>query len=117
MASSVKNSVVILIGIALNLQIALDSMVILTIYLKNFYLFSFFLLSWVFAAGSFLWLQSRGSSLAVVMGSHCRGFSCFGAWAPGHVGLSSYSTWAQQLRLLDSRPQVQQLWSTGFVPP
>ena len=42
MASSVKNSVVILIGIALNLQIALDSMVILTIYLKNFYLFSFF---------------------------------------------------------------------------
>ena len=43
MASSVKDSIVILIGIALNLQIALDSMVILTIYFKKFiYLFVFY---------------------------------------------------------------------------
>ena len=35
------------------------------------------------------------------------GFSCCGAWAPGHAGFSSGSTW-----LRGSRAQAQQLWRT-----
>ena len=32
-----------------------------------------------------------------VQPSHCGGFSCPGAWAPGHTGVSGCRTWAQQL--------------------
>ena len=47
--------------------------------------------------------------------SHCTGFSCFGAGAPGHMAFSSCSTWAQKLQLLGSRARVQSMWHTGLV--
>ena len=40
-----------------------------------------------------------------VQASHCNGFSCWGAWAPGHEGFSCRST------------QAEQLWHTGLVAP
>ena len=39
--------------------------------------------------------------------SHCSGLPCCRAQDLGHTGFSSCSTWAQQLRLLGSRAQVQ----------
>ena len=46
----------------------------------------------------------------------CAGFSL---WSLGsrHMGFSSCSTWAQQLRLVGCRVQAQQLWHTGLVAP
>ena len=46
--------------------------------------------------------------------SHCCGFSC---WAPGHIGFCSYSSWAQQSRLLASRAQAQYLGHMGLAAP
>ena len=40
-------------------------------------------------------------------------------WSTGsrHMGFSSCGTWAQQLWLVGSRAQAQQLWRTGLVAP
>ena len=48
--------------------------------------------------------------------SHCRGLS-LRSTGSRHAGLSSCGTWAQQLWLVGSRPQAQQLWHTGPVAP
>ena len=91
---------------------------------KNFFfnlfiLFIYFWLCWVFVAA--LWL-----SLAAASGGYsslqCTGFSLWWfllLWSMGsrHVGFSSCGTWAQQLWLVDSRVQAQQLWCMGFVAP
>ena len=52
-----------------------------------------------------------------VWASRCGGFSCCGAQALGHAGLSSCGMWAQQLWLPGSRPQAQQLCCMGLVAP
>ena len=38
------------------------------------------------------------------------------AQALGPVGFTSCSPWAQELQLLGSRAQAQELWYTGLVP-
>ena len=45
--------------------------------------------------------------------SHCGSVSC--CRAEGCEGFSSCNTWAQQLRLLGSRAQAQQLWRMGLA--
>ena len=80
----------------------------------------FFWLRWVFIAarGLSLVAASRGYSLL-----QCTGFSLqwpLLLWSTGsrHAGFSSCGscgTWAQQLRLVGSRAQAQQLWCTGLV--
>ena len=58
----------------------------------------------------FLQLRRAGAlSSCAVQASHCGGFSCCRARAPG--------TWAQQLRLPSSRAQAQQLWGRDFIAP
>ena len=79
----------------------------------------YFWLCWVFVG-------AHGLSLAVVSGgggllsscstqaSHCCGFSRCRAGALGHSGFSSCGRQAQQLCLLGSRTQAQQLCHTGL---
>ena len=59
-------------------------------------------------------LRAGHSSLRC-MASHCEDFSFGGAWAPGHTGFRSRSVWAQELQLLGSRAQAQQLWHPSSV--
>ena len=47
--------------------------------------------------------------------SHCSDFSCCGAQALGCPGFSSCHIWAQQLQLLGSGAQTEQLRHTGLV--
>ena len=42
--------------------------------------------------------------------SHCRGFSCCRASAPGHVGFHGCHTWAQWLAFPCCKAQAQSLW-------
>ena len=53
--------------------------------------------------------------------SHCCGFSCRRAWAPGACGLQvhvgSRRTWAPVPGLAGSGGSAQQLWRTGSVAP
>ena len=86
----------------------------------------------------FLQLRRAGATLHCnVWASHCSGFSCcraraLGAWASvvaacrlsscgtqalEHAGFSSCHAWAQQLWLMGSRAQAQQLWPTGLAAP
>ena len=58
--------------------------------------------------------ESRGYSCCCTKASHCSGFSC-GAGAVECTGSRSCGMWAQQLQLLGSRGQAQQLWHTGLV--
>ena len=60
---------------------------------------------------------SEWGLLASRSASHCGGFSCCRARGLGYACFSSYGTWAQQLWLLGSRAQAQQLWHTGSVAP
>ena len=65
-----------------------------------FYLCVYFWLGWVFVATCKLSLvaESGGSlSSCGVWASHCSGFSCWRAYAPGCIGFSNCGTWAQQL--------------------
>ena len=80
-------------------------------------LFICFWLCWVFVA-------VRGFSLVAVSGGYsslqCMGFSLqwlLLLWSTGsrHTGFSSCGPQAQQLWLLGSRAQAQQLWHTGLV--
>ena len=63
-------------------------------------------------------LQLRGllSSCGMQV-SHSNGFYHRGAQALGHTGFNSCVAWAQQLWLLGSKAQAQQLWRTGLVAP
>ena len=66
-----------------------------------------------------------GSSVAASGGYsslRCAGFSLrwlLLLWSMGsrYAGFSSCGTWAQQLWLVGSRAQAQQLWRTGLVAP
>ena len=46
--------------------------------------------------------------------SHCSGLFC-GAEPPGLRGLRSFGRWAQQLRYLGSRAQIQYLWHVDLL--
>ena len=69
-----------------------------------FLFYTFFFISGY--AGSLLWQVRKTTPLCScgVWASHCGGFSC-GAWTQG----------LQQVRLLGSRAQAQELWPTGLV--
>ena len=82
-----------------------------------FFLIIFFWLRWVFVVVC-------GLSLVAVSGAYpslrCVGFSLrwlLLLWSTGsrHVGFSSCGMRAQQLWLIGSRAQAQQLWHTGLV--
>ena len=49
--------------------------------------------------------------------SHCSGFSCCGARAPGTRASVVVARGLQQLWLVGSRAEAQQLWCTGLVAP
>ena len=86
------------------------------IFLK-FFLYLSFWLCWVLIAvhGLFSSCREWGPVPSCsVQASYHGGISC-GTWAPGHVGFSSFSMWAQKLWLPGSRAQAQQLWYTGLV--
>ena len=114
-------------------------------------IFLFFFLIYFWLCAGFLQSWRAGATLCCgAWGSHCGGFSCYGAQALGtwasvvashglqqlqHLGFSSCGVWAQQLWhmgsracrplvvacrlqqlwLMDSREQAQQLWHTGLV--
>ena len=82
------------------------------------FLFIYFWLCWIFVAlsGSIEW---RLLSNCGAWASHCSGFSCCRAQAPGHTGFSSCGTWAQSLRLWGSRTtgSTVSLYFTGLVAP
>ena len=80
-------------------------------FFKFIYLFIYFWLCWVFLAARRLSLvaASGGYSSLRWAGFSLRWLLLLGARALG--------TWAQQLWLVGSRAQAQQLWHTGFVAP
>ena len=96
-------------------------MVFFLIYL--FYLFIFGCTGSSLLLAGFLKLQRAGATLHCgARASHCRGFSLrwlllLRSTGSRHVGFSSCSTRAQQLRLAGSRAQAQQLWCTGPAAP
>ena len=86
-------------------------------FFKFIYFIYYFLLCWVFVA-------ARGLSLVAASGGYsslwCAGFSLqwlLLLWSTGsrHPCFSSCGTRAQQLWLMGSRAQAQQLWHTGLV--
>ena len=77
----------------------------------------FFCLRWVFLAASGLSLVavSRDYSSLPYSGFSLRWLLLLRSTGFRHAGFSSCSTRAQQLWLMDSRAQAQQLWCTGLV--
>ena len=66
----------------------------------------------------FLQLHRAGATLHCgARASHCSGFSCCGARAPGARASVVVACGLQQLWLAGSRAQAQQLWHTGLVAP
>ena len=63
---------------------------LLMCFFGHLYVF-FFWLCWLLVAGLRFSLveTSRGFSPVAAQASHCSGFSCHSAWAPGHAGFSS----------------------------
>ena len=92
---------------------------------KFIYLFIFGCVGSSLLHVGFLQLQQAGATLCCgAWASHCGAFSCCRAQALGTRasvvavgGLSSCGGWAQQLWLVGSRAQAQQLWRTGLVAP
>ena len=89
------------------------------LFIKFIYLFIYFWLRWVFVAASGLPLVAGSGDYSLL---RCSGFSLW--WlllsrstGSRRVGLSSCGRWAQQLWLVGSRAQAQQLWHTGPVAP
>ena len=90
-----------------------------------FYLFIFGCIGSSLLHTGFLQLQRAGATLCCgAWASHCGGFSCCGAralgiWASVVVahGISSCGTWDQQVWLMGSRAQAQQLQCMGLVAP
>ena len=67
-----------------------------------FFLVVYFWLCWVFVAAWIFFLSCSKQGLLSACSAlvcHCRGFSCYGAWALGIVGFSSCSFWALEHRL------------------
>ena len=90
----------------------------------SFSVFYFYLFIYFGCVGSLLLLM--GFSLAEASGGYsslrCTGFSLrllLLLWSTGsrRMDFSSCGMWAQQLWLVGSRAQVQQLWYTGLVAP
>ena len=82
--------------------------------LKGLFLFILIILSIFGCAGSSLLCRLFSScgkqgllSSCGVQASHCSGFSCCGARAPGHLGFISFSTWALDHRLSSCGTQAQ----------
>ena len=84
---------------------------LLCFYFDFIYLFACADSSLLFALS--LVVVREGYSSCSVWASHGDGFSCCRAWALGSAGFSSCRMCPQQLWLLDSRAQAQQLWLTG----
>ena len=92
-----------------------------------FYLFKFFLITLLI----YIWLcRDSVATLAftgcsewglrsscVVQASHSSGFPCFRTQAPGHAGLSSWGTRAQQLHPLGSGAQAQYWGARALLLP
>ena len=77
----------------------------------------YFWLSWVFIAecGLPLVAVSRVYSSLCCAGFSLQWLLLLRSMGSRHAGFSSCGTWAQQLQLVGSRAQVQQLWHTGLV--
>ena len=89
---------------------------------KSFFLifyFIYFCLHWVFVAarGLSLAAASRGYSSLQCTCFSLRWLLLLQSTGSRHAGFSSCGTWAQQLWLMGSRAQAQQLWATGLVAP
>ena len=76
------------------------------------YLFYFGCTGYFLLCTGFLQLQRVGAPLQLrctgINPSCCGSVSCCGAWAPGHAGLRSCSSWAPECRL-------SRQWGTGVV--
>ena len=88
-------------------------------FFNGFFKKIYFWLHWVFVAVHRLPLAAESGGYSSLW---CVGFSLqwlLLLWSSGfrHVGFSSCVTWAQQLWLMGSRVQAQQLWHTGLVAP
>ena len=83
------------------------------------YLFIYLWLRWVFVAarGLSLVVASRGYSSLQCVGFSLQWLLLLRSMDSRHVGFSSCGTRAQQLWLVGSRMQAQQLWRTGLVGP
>ena len=77
----------------------------------------YFLLHWIFTALCGLSLAAaNGSTLrCTAQASHCGGFSCRGAQAPGPWASVVAALGLGKLWLMGSRALTQQLWSTSLV--
>ena len=78
------------------------------LFLKTILLINLILTLWIFAAQVYsLVVASWAYSLTYdAQASHCGGFSCCGAEAPGGAGFSSCGTGIQYLRVQDARPEA-----------
>ena len=79
-------------------------------------------LSLVVVSGGYSSLRCTGFSLRCLLllrsvGSSLRWLLLLRSMGSRHASFSSCSTWAQQLWLVGSRAQAQQLWCTGLVAP
>ena len=83
------------------------------------YLFMYFWLLWFFAAacGLSLVAASRGYSSLWCACFSLRWLLLLRSMGSRHMGFSSCGSWAQQLWLVCSRAQAQQLWCTGLAAP
>ena len=89
-------------------------------FFKKIYLFIvYFWLRWVFVAarGLSLVAASRGYSSWWCVGFSLRWLLLLWSTGSRRTGFSSCGTRAQQLWLMGSRAQAQQLWHTGLVAP
>ena len=96
------------------------AIVVIYIFLINlFILFIYFWLHWVFVAvcGLSLVAESGGHSSLQCPGFSLRWLLLLRSTGSRHAGVSSCGTRAQQLWLVGSRVQAQQLWHTGLVAP
>ena len=101
-------------AITKNNQIKTGNHFITTLFI---YLFIFGCIGSSLLHACFLWLLASSGGYSSL---RCAGFSL--QWllllrikVSRHAGFSSCSTWAQQLWLMGSRAQAQQLWRTGLV--
>ena len=87
----------------------------ISFFIKN--QFYFFWLHWVFVAahGLSLVVSSRGYSLVQCTGLSLRWLLLLQSTGSKHMGFSSCGTRAQQLWLMGSRVQAQQLWYMALV--
>ena len=84
---------------------------------KAFRTIFIFIIIILFLAVLGLCFAVRAFSTCRAQASHRPGFFCCRAWSLGHVGFSSFGTWAQLLWLLGSRAQALELWCSGLVAP